>query len=58
MNQETSKLTSPLEQVSPESLEDLFNKDPLELSEAEVMKMIMAFKKVMNPNVSLGDLEL
>jgi hypothetical protein len=35
-------LTSPIKQVNPNSLESLFNKNPLELTDAEIDQIVAA----------------
>ena len=66
-------LTSPIQQVKPDSLEAIFNKNPLELTDEDIAKIVEAERtarlnwkpeekkksKVDAPsNLTLGDLDL
>jgi hypothetical protein len=45
MTEPTVQETSPLAEVSPTSLEDLFNKDPLELTEKDIEETVRYLRK-------------
>lgn len=45
MSEPTPQESSPLAEVSPTSLEDLFNKDPLELTEQDIEATVLYLRK-------------
>ncbi len=44
MNQELTSPTSPLSEAEPNSLDELFNRDPLELADQDIQRIVAVFR--------------